>query len=92
MGCKEPPITHEILSYLADHPDAEDTTEGIAEWWVLERCIQRRTTEVREALEELTRKGLILRKPGGYSGERYAIDRTKMREIRKFLDRDCAEG
>jgi len=29
----------EILAYLADHPDAQDTLAGIFEWWLLERKI-----------------------------------------------------
>jgi hypothetical protein len=27
-------IAREILAYLLDHPDAQDTLDGISQWWV----------------------------------------------------------
>ena len=42
-------VEQEILDYLRRHPTAQDTVEGIAEWW-----LQRREQDVvRKALDHL---------------------------------------
>ena len=30
-------IERDILGYLVEHADAEDTLEGVAEWWLLQQ-------------------------------------------------------
>jgi hypothetical protein len=46
-------LCREILRYLADHPRARDTLEGILEWWLLERDIRRESSRVEQALTHL---------------------------------------
>ena len=60
-------IGYQILAYLAEHPEAQDTVEGIVEWWLLERQIKFQTTRVKEALSELVSKGLVLQQKGSSS-------------------------
>jgi hypothetical protein len=78
-------IAKEILAYLAEHPRAEDTLEGIVQWWLLEREIQRGTTEVQTALAMLTAQALVLEKRGPDARIRYCINRRRLREIRAQL-------
>jgi hypothetical protein len=33
-------VSHYILDYLSDNPDAGDTFEGIVEWWLLTQSIK----------------------------------------------------
>ena len=80
-------IVHDLLSYLIDNPDAQDTLEGIVEWWLLERKIESRTAKVREALTELVSTGLILEREGSDSRPRYLINTKKQEEIRRLLDK-----
>ena len=54
-------VARKILAYLEKHPDACDTLEGVASWWVLEREIEDQTMIVKKVLEELTRSALIER-------------------------------
>ena len=52
-------MADEILAYLADHPDAQDTLDGIVQWWLLERKIKYQKKLVGEALTELVARGFI---------------------------------
>ncbi len=79
-------IAREILAYLLDHPDAQDTLEGVAEWWLLEQKIKDRIPLVKEALEELVEKGLVVeRKAEDTSMTQYKIDWSKREEIKRML-------
>ena len=71
-------IAHEILAYLMDHPDAQDTLEGVMEWWSLERKIKYRTKVVEECLAELVRKGLLLEVKRADSRTHYQVNRLKV--------------
>ena len=81
-------IMREILAYLADHPDAQDTLAGIFEWWLLERKITYQMTPVKEALAELANKGLVLEVSGADSQIHYRVNRHKLSEIRSMLNPD----
>jgi hypothetical protein len=78
-------IAHEILAYLKDHPDAQDTLEGIVEWWLLETKIKYQTTLVMDALADLVEKELILEHKSKDSRVYYQANRTKMEEILEIL-------
>jgi hypothetical protein len=46
-------LTRMIVGYLAEHPQAMDTVEGIAEWWVRRqevRCLIQNVTQVVQSL------------------------------------------
>lgn len=54
-------VVEAILRYLHSHPDAADTIEGIARWWMPEKwCIDART--VLSALARLEAQGLVHRR------------------------------
>ena len=52
-------LTREILDYLSEHPDAADTAEGIALWWVKRQRYEASVKLVSLALEELERRGSL---------------------------------
>ncbi|MFP5261544.1 MAG: hypothetical protein ACLGJB_06520 [Blastocatellia bacterium] len=79
--------SYEILSYLAEYPDAQDTLEGIVEWWLLERNIKNRMAKAKESLAELVDKGFVIERKGKDSRTHYRINRRKMREISVMLKR-----
>lgn len=78
-------ITHDILAYLVEYPNSQDTLEGIVEWWLLKQEIERRTTEVREVLAELVAGKLILERKGRDARSHYRINRRRAREIAQLL-------
>lgn len=54
-------IVDAILRYLDAHPDAVDSAEGIAKWWLPEAwCVDVQSVEA--ALARLLRQGLIRRR------------------------------
>jgi hypothetical protein len=80
-------IGNEILAYLVDNPKAQDTLEGIVEWWLLERKIKFVTASVKEALSELVAKGLILEEKGPDSQIHYRINQSKYEEIKNLSNK-----
>jgi hypothetical protein len=57
-------LGNEILDYLSKHPEAEDSLEGIVEWWLVEQGITRPATEVRAALDQLVARKQISARQG----------------------------
>lgn len=74
-----------ILAYLSDNPDAGDTFDGIAEWWLLSQQIKFETRNVSEAVDRLVSEGLIEEHQGADSRKTYRINKTRAREIRNML-------
>jgi hypothetical protein len=52
-------IAAEIASYLARHPDAADSSEGIHRWWLTEAAAQARPQQVQEACDRLVQRALL---------------------------------
>jgi len=80
--------SHEILSYLLDYSGAQDTLDGIVEWWLLERHIRYQISRVKEALADLVREGLVVEHRDRNVPIRYGINWDKVAEIRKILEKD----
>lgn len=75
----------EILRYLLSHPDAGDTLEGIARWWLERRRIERTVDEVGESLELLLARGLIVERRERTRLACYRMNIGKRTEIADFL-------
>jgi hypothetical protein len=79
------PIANEILAYLVKHPEAQDTLEGITEWWLLEQRIRYAVAEVDGALNKLVADGLLVIRQCADGRTYYGLNRAKEREIRRHL-------
>jgi hypothetical protein len=53
---------NEIQRYLESHPNAADTAEGIAEWWLLRQRFEDSVVLVQEALDYLVAESAVARK------------------------------
>jgi hypothetical protein len=53
----------EILDYLARHPDAQDTLDGILHWWVLDAYLKKWTPKIEETVMQLVEQGFLEEKP-----------------------------
>lgn len=50
-----------IRRYLRDHPNAADTLEGIALWWLSGNAGDEWLTNVQRAIEQLVNRGEVVR-------------------------------
>ncbi len=50
-----------IRGYLSGHPNAADTLEGVARWWLRGRSGNALLTDVERAMEQLVTTGDVLR-------------------------------
>lgn len=80
-------IAYDILAYLSEHPEAQDTLQGIVQWWLLEQEIKTRISQVERALAKLVAERLVVERTGKDSQTHYRINRRKMGEIKSFLKR-----
>ena len=79
-------IAREILAYLAQNPDAQDTLPGIVEWWLLDQGIRIRTAEVTAAIDQLVNDGLVLARTRKDSQTHYQINRRKQSQVLAMIE------
>jgi hypothetical protein len=90
-GKAQPGLFIDILNYLIGHPEARDTVEGIAQWWLLEQNIKEQLSQVQAVLDDLVAMGLILEQEGSDLRPNYRINSSRVDEIKKLLDRQGEE-
>jgi len=78
---------YEILEYLNDNPNAQDTLEGIVEWWLVERTVKQQTLAVEEALSMLAAERLVLARKGLDGRTHYKLNSRRQRKIKLLLKR-----
>ncbi len=79
--------SHKILAYLLDNPDAQDTLEGIVEWWLLQQDIKRSVTLIRMTVDGLIHKGFLLERQGNDKTKYYQVNRNRLEEISALIER-----
>ncbi len=57
----EPEIERAVLAYLAERPDAMDTFDGIALWWVRMRHLRFELEALQAVLDRLIDQGVLER-------------------------------
>jgi hypothetical protein len=78
-------VIYEILQYLIENPDAQDTQEGIANWWLLDRTIEHKTALVKEALKRLVKDRLVIKQERSDSRTDYKMNRRRRKKIISLL-------
>jgi hypothetical protein len=59
LSAREKTLRARVLDYLSRHPQAMDTLDGIAEWWVPLQNESIDRSELRNVLQSLTAEGLL---------------------------------
>ena len=71
---KDITVKNDILAYLEINQGAQDTLEGIVEWWLLKQRIQNATEVVRTALDQLVVEHKVSVKRGADGRVHYRLD------------------
>lgn len=60
-------VEHAVLAYLAQHPDAADTLDGVVNWWLPKQRYETERRRIAEALDHLVERGQLCcgHLPGG---------------------------
>ena len=58
-GRRTAALAREIRAYLKAHPNAADSVDGIAKWWLARQRYVEALDEIQEALEELVVQGVV---------------------------------
>jgi len=58
-------VAESVLRYLAEHPRAMDTLEGIAEWWIAREQVRVSVTTLGRVVRRLTEVGVLEEIVGG---------------------------
>ena len=91
MGDSAPgrsPVTKEILRYLIEHPDAKDTTEGIARWWISPHHDEWTRDVIQRAVDELVARGWLIRRETTPSHVVYGLDKQHLAAITTMIARE----
>jgi hypothetical protein len=81
-------IARDILAYLIEHAESQDTLEGIMQWWLLEQDIKRWIDQVQAAIAELVARGLVLERRGRDGRIHYRINRSRKQKIKTLIERE----
>jgi Fe2+ or Zn2+ uptake regulation protein len=54
-------LRSDVLEYLAAHPEAADSVEGILGWWLPKQRYEKAKTKLQRVLESLAAEGLVER-------------------------------
>ncbi len=74
-----------VLKYLSRNPDAKDTREGIATWWLRQQQIDDAIQTVHRALDLLVQRGLIVEHRAPDHRSYFTINHERLDEVARFL-------
>ena len=74
---EEVEILQALMDYLTEHPQAMDTLEGIARWWLPQPNVRVAVVRVARAVDLLTSRGILERIDSGENA-RYRLKRLQL--------------
>jgi len=73
-------IARALLNYLRKFPEAQDTLEGISEWWLTDQHVRSHPTILKGVLNEMAARGFVLQLKGQDAQIHYRMNRRKRRQ------------
>jgi len=81
-------ILKALLRYVLENPNVGDNFEGITGWWIkMETGVATDPEEVKEVVDLLVFKGMLIEKSVTNTSKIYRVNKLKLDEIRTFVDR-----
>jgi hypothetical protein len=74
-----------LLGYLHSNPDAKDTAEGIANWWLRARGINVDQRDVSEALNDLVARDWLIRRQNMSGYQIYGMNPARRMELQQLF-------
>jgi Fe2+ or Zn2+ uptake regulation protein len=71
---RETELARVVMRYLAEHPQAMDNAQGIAEWWVMRQQVRVEVETLVKVLQRLVDEGLV-EKLESANGPLYRLNR-----------------
>jgi DNA-binding PadR family transcriptional regulator len=78
-------VAVKILRYLAEHPNAADTSDGILEWWLFKQSIFDEERVVEQALDRLVEQNLIFKVEAADTRKHYHLNAERVEETRTLI-------
>jgi hypothetical protein len=79
------PVIRAILRHLIAHPEAKDTLDGIALWWMSDCEVEPSAVAVREAVQWLVARGVMARRSIAPDLALYGAQGEKRRDLETLL-------
>lgn len=74
-----------LLDYLWKNRQAQDTLQGIAQWWLPQQQLETNKATLKAALAELVGNKLILESKGKDAQIHYRLNQRKLRQVAAIL-------
>jgi len=87
-----PSPASEILDYLARHPEAQDTLDGILHWWVLDSCVKRWASRIAQTVAQLVEQGFLEEKPSPDGQTFYHVSPRYLSKLQQQSPPDSTSG
>lgn len=78
-------VAVKILRYLAEHPNAADTADGILEWWLFRQSIFDEERVVEQALDSLVEQKLVFKVEAADTRKHYHLNAERIEESRTLI-------
>ena len=75
-----------LLGYLYSHPDAKDTAEGIANWWLRARGANVGQIDVKEALNDLVARDWLTVTGSLSCYQIYSLNPARRMELQQLFE------
>lgn len=74
-----------VLGYLCSYPDAKDTADGVAEWWLRDQGIEVDKEMVCVALDYLVKQRWMVSTAGHSGSQIYGLNPERKTVLQQFL-------